>query len=373
MTLPRPAQTPAAVKPKPQKLIFANKGRGRASSGLHMVTFYRSLTAMLDAGLPLFAIFEFMAREGEEPELCEACGRIAQRLVGGETLHHAAHQEPQFFGPKAVRMMEAGYKGGTLAAILRRLAEDEERAWKLKAQLKSQLMYPLWISGFALLAVLLLPPLVLTDLLETVVQMTGEPPQLTRILLNFSAVLGSPWTLLGLELLAVVGIFLWRHPPFRRRLDEEEPRLWSVPALGTLWRDVVTVRFLRVFSMSYEAGMPATQCLQLGASASGSLRAHQAGQVMKRSLLEGATLAESLASGEFLPAITLEAIEAGEQVGEIPVMMNSAAKMIEAEVESRIEAVAKIAEPLILAVLGAFVGIFALGCLLPIIKLTETL
>lgn len=349
------------------------KVTNHASPGRHMVTFYRSLSTMLDAGVPLFAIFEFLSRDGEHPELCRACGRVARRLVDGQTLHHATSLEPHFFSPKATRMMEAGYLSGTLSPILKRLATDEERAWRLHHQVKSQLMYPLWIALFGMMAIILLPPLVLTDLLETVVKMTSEPPALTRFLLDFSAILGSSWFIGSLTLAILGGRFLWRTPKVQEWLSESEPLLWQIPALGPLWQDIVSLRFLRVFSMSYEAGMAATVCLKMSASASGSLRAHQAGRTMKKTLVGGATLKESLEAGEFLPPITLEAVEAGEQVGKVADMMDSAAEMLEAEVESRIHAVSKLVEPIVLTVLGIFVGVFAVGCLLPIINLTESL
>lgn len=345
----------------------------RAIPGRHLVTMHRSLSTMLDAGLPLYSIFTFLAEQGEHEPLCEACDRISGKLRDGSPLHHAVSLEPHCFSATAVRMLEAGYKGGSLATIVRRLATDQERNWRLRQQLQSQLAYPMWIAGLGLLAVLLLPPIVLADLLQTVVQLTQEPPALTRFLLDFSSILGSPWTLMLLVLLVVGGTLLWRHQGFRAWLDEREPLLWHIPAVGKLWQSVVALRFLRVFAMTYEAGMPATSSLKLASSATGSYRADRAGVSMKRALTEGGSLRESLAAGRILPQLTLEAVEAGEQVGKIPAMMESAANMLESEVESRVEAVSKLVEPLVLALLGGFVGVFALGCLLPIIKLTESL
>jgi type II secretory pathway component PulF len=344
-----------------------------AGSGRHTVTLYRSLSTMLEAGLPLYQAFDFFAEHGEHRGLSGACQRISLEIASGHPLHHAVAREPLYFSVKAVRMMEAGFKGGTLSPILRRLAEDEERTWMLTQRLKSQLTYPLCISGLALLAVVLLPPLALADLLNTVVQMTSEPPALTRALLAFSNGISSPWTIL--VVLGVVGglVYAWRNDDVRRWLDRHEYLIWEVPAFGKLWQDIVAVRFLNVFAMSYESGMPATQCLVISSASTGSVRAQKAGRVMRSCLVEGNSLRESLALGGFLPRLTLEAVEAGEQVGKVPDLMRRASLLLEAEVEGRIDAATKFIEPIILGILGLFVAIFALGCLLPIIKLSESI
>ncbi len=338
-----------------------------------MVTLYRSLSTMLDAGLPLFSIFELLAREGEDPGLTDACHRIAQRLVSGQSLHGAVSGEPNFFSPKSVKMMEAGFKGGTLAPVLRRLAEDEEDNWKLRQQIKSQLTYPVCIALAGVAAVILLPPLALADLLRTVVSMTEEPPALSLALLRLSELLGSPWLLLSLGLGTAGLVWLWRQDFLQAWLLKQEPLVWKIPAVGELWQDIIGLRFLSVFAMTYEAGLPATQCMVLASGATGSTAAQAAGPVMKKSLVDGGSLRESLASGQLLPRIVLEAVEAGEQVGKIPDMMRSAGRILQAEIESRIHAVTQFVEPLVLAFLGVCVGVFALGCLLPIIKLTEGL
>lgn len=342
-------------------------------SGRDRVSFYRSLAAMFEAGVPVFAIFEFLSREGESKALCEACRRMGQNLVTGMALNAAAMQEPDLFDIKAVRMLEVGYKGGQLEQILRQLAEDEEHAWGLRQSLKSQLTYPCGIAMMTMLAVLLMPPLVLTDLLEQVVALTSRPPMLTRWLLNLSAFLSSPWTLGAAAVLAFVMVGWFRSPKGRKMVDNAELTYWFIPGLGPLWRNLVGLRFLRVFSMVYQAGLPATAGLELAASATGSQMAYRVAPLMKRTLIDGGSLTDAFASGGFLPGLALEAVRAGESSGNVPVMLDNSAMILEAEVQSRVDAVAKLIEPLVLAVMGVIVGVFVLGCLLPIVELTATL
>lgn len=345
----------------------------RTVSAKDKATLFRALSAMFDSGVPLFATFEFLAREGENARVCEACRRIAQRLVAGHSLTAAVRDEPEVFDLKAVRMLEAGFKGGQLSQILTRLATDEEVAWKLTSSLKAQLTYPISVALFTLLAVIFLPPLVLADLLRQVVSLTSEPPALTRLLLKVSEALASPWT--WISLVAVIGgTMLWlRSPGGRRLLENLEPEMWSIPAVGELKRGIVGLRFLRVFTMTYQAGLPVLLGMELAATATGSVLAARKFPLMKQTLMEGGTLTEAFEASDFLPQIALEAISAGESSGQIPVLLESAANILETELATRIEAVAKLIEPLILAILGMVVGTFVLGCLLPIVELTAKL
>ena len=94
---------------------------------------------------------------------------------------------------------------------------------------------------------------------------------------------------------------------------------------------------------------------------------------MKDILVAGGTLRETFDAGGFLSPLALEAVEAGQQTGKVADLLTRCGEILKAELHSRIEAVAKLVEPAVLMILGTFVGVFALGCLLPIIKLVETL
>jgi type IV pilus assembly protein PilC len=328
---------------------------------------------MFDAGVPLFAVFEFLAREGESRQVAEACRRIAQRLVSGISLSAAAQEEPELFDQKSVRMLEVGYRGGQLSSILQQLAGDEEHAWRTLQHLRTQLTYPFGIALLTLLAVVLMPPLVLNDLLQQVVALTAQPPALTLLLLNISGVLASPWTWTTLVFLTLGGTLWLRSPRGQTVVDNLEVGLWFVPAVGPLWRNLVAMRFMRVFAMTYRAGLPALTGMELATAATGSRMAYTVYPLMKRTLLDGGTLKESFEAGGFLPTLALEAIAAGETAGKVPTMLESASKILESELQSRVDAVAKLVEPIVLAFLGCVVGVFVLGCLLPIVELTANL
>lgn len=334
---------------------------------------YRAVAVMMESGLQLFSCFEFLAEQAETPEVREACLRTAGELASGRSLSTVARSEPVLFSETSARMLEVGMRSGRLVTVLARLAEDEEQQWALRQRIWGKLFYPLTLALLALGAAVLLPPLALSSLLQEVVTLTDDPPRITLLLLDLSSAISSPVTLSAFAFFTLLAFYLLSDSRVRDRIKGWERYVWQLPWLGEVFQVAYSARFLQVFALTHEVGLPANQCLKLAAEATGSRVISERSELMVTALMEGETLSESIARGNFLPAIAYESVEAGEQVAKLSDMMRRAAEILLTDLDYRIDTALKLMEPALLAVLGLFVGVFALGCLLPILKLTETL
>ena len=334
---------------------------------------YKAMATMLDSGIGIVGVFEFLAEQAQSRGLSEACRRTAQNLAAGHPLHIIAQAERRLFTVSASKMLEVGLKTGKLVRIIERISEDENARWQMRQRLVSQLRYPVCLAFLALAAAVLVPPLVLAGILEEVVALSDEPPALTMALLKFSSFLSSP-VVWGIGLCCVgFLIFVLTRTGIKERLTWLEELAWRLPAIGSLLQVTSSIRFLQIFAMNYEVGLPAPMALRLAAQSSGSRFVAEKGEGMKERLIAGETLYAAIEQADFLPQLACEAVKVGDEIGRIPVMMRKAAEILSAELEYRIEAFLTVLEPLLLSVLGVGVGVFALGCLLPILKLAETL
>ena len=333
----------------------------------------RALAIMVESGVPIVGAFEFLSQQCTHPDFRVGFRRISQNLTNGFSVDEAAEKEPEIFSDLDVRMLQIGLRAGKLVAVLNRMADNEEQSWKTRQDLQTKLLYPLIMSMIALIVVILLPPLVFADLLENIIQVTGDPPAITKAIMNFSSFVSSP-IFLGLFVLLVGGLSytlstgqlsLWN--------PKTEDFFWSLPVSRDLMKSTISRRFLRSFALSYQVGLPATECIVLGSRSAGFYLADRAANSMKNSLINGDTLRESFARGGFLPQMALDAIDIGQQSGKVHDTLMSVVKLLESEFEYRVEKFLAVLEPFMLGALGAIVAFFALGCLLPIIKLTETL
>jgi general secretion pathway protein F len=84
---------------------------------------------------------------------------------------------------------------------------------------------------------------------------------------------------------------------------------------------------------------------------------------------EGAPLASALAGKKRFPGILSMFARLGEQTGQLPAMLERAAKQLSSEVQRRAMALATLLEPLLIVAMGVVVLLIVLAVLLPIIQL----
>src|SRR5438477_7336233 len=115
--------------------------------------FFRQFSVMIDAGLPLVQCLEILAANQENQSFQKTLTGVRTTVEGGATLANAMRQYPVVFDDLTTNMIEAGETGGILDIILQRLATYVEKAVRLKAAVKSALIYPIAVVSMAVLIV----------------------------------------------------------------------------------------------------------------------------------------------------------------------------------------------------------------------------
>ena len=121
-----------------------------------LAIFFRQFSVMIDSGLPLVQCLEILGANQENTTFQKTLADVRGRVEGGSTLANALREHPKVFDQLVVNMVEAGETGGILDTILQRLSVYVEKAVKLKAAVKSALIYPSSVMTIAVLVVVLL-------------------------------------------------------------------------------------------------------------------------------------------------------------------------------------------------------------------------
>lgn len=332
------------------------------------VVLYRCFATLFASGVHILACLTTLALQSETPALGAALTRVQQKVLQGSRLAQALQSESEIFGDFEVRCLAAGERGGFLHASLAALAEYFEEQQQLQQQLVRDLVYPLGVVACSLLMVATFPPF-LQRALGPMLDQVGQLPWLTRLLSTLSQGLGSPftWGLMVLFLGLVLG--LWS------RLAHEHRDRWllRLPLWGGLRLELLRLRFLQTLRLSLEAGLPLLEALQVAGAATASpafqARVREVGQRIR----EGETLAVSLGESELLSPWLSGFLEAGEQSGRLPVLLHRASHLLQQNWHSRVELALQLLQPMVLALLGGLVGLIALGALLPMGQLLESL
>src|SRR3954466_15072814 len=194
------------IKEKGKEFALPTFGSGKVAVK-DIAIFFRQFSVMIDAGLPLVQCLEILAANQENPAFQKTLTGVRVTVEGGATLANAMRQYPKIFDDLTTNMVEAGETGGILDVILQRLAAYVEKAVKLKAAVKSALIYPVSVISIAVLVVGALLKFVVPIFEKLFAGLGVDLPLPTRIVMGMSNFIGRFWWLaIAMGVGAVFGV-----------------------------------------------------------------------------------------------------------------------------------------------------------------------
>jgi type IV pilus assembly protein PilC len=335
--------------------------------------FFRSLGSMFEAGVPLNRALEQLAMQAENPQLQQAARAVARDISHGKSFSKAMQQTGCFTDVQQ-RLVAAGEVSGRLGHMIKKLADHEEERSTLQHKLTASLVTPLLVSGACLALVLVLPPLCLRGML-TMLRDTGvQLPWPTKILLSVSTLLSHPVFYLALVLLA--GLAGWG---FSRLWERREVRLavgrvlLALPAVGDMLRTVAVLKFSDTLASMLQSGIPLLQALRVAGEASGSEVLNQQLSATESAIREGESLSSALHAADFFPNGFVQALQAGEEAGQVGRMLVDVSRLYKLDLDSKMASFAAMLEPIVMLIVGVVVAFTCLAALMPMLKVVEGL
>ena len=330
----------------------------------------RQLAGLVSSGLPLERALASLSDEAEgEPER-NLVAALRGEVNGGSTFARALAQHPREFSSIYQAVIGAGEQSGNLGLVLERLADDLEEQQALKSKLIGAALYPAIVSLVAVVIVIFLVTYVVPQVAHVFAGSKRALPLLTVLMISMSSFVRSyGWLMLFAIVLGAIGArFALARPLFREKFDAA----WlNLPILGKLARSYNTARFANTLAMLTSAGVPILKALQAAAEtlSNQAMRADALDALVL--VREGAPLASALAQKKRFPGLLAMFARLGEQTGQLPLMLQRAAKQLSTEVARRAMALATLLEPLLIVAMGVVVMLIVLAVLMPIIQLNQ--
>ena len=343
---------------------------GRVFNATGLAVWTRQLAGLVGSGLPLERALTALSDEAEDAKQRELVAHLRSEVNSGSPFAQALGSAPREFDDVYRGVVAAGEQSGALGLVLERLADDLEARQELKGRLVSATLYPAIVSVIAFVIVIFLVTYVVPQVATVFTSSKRALPILTIAMMTVSSFLRSwGWLLIlaaaaGSALLA----FSLRNEAFRQRFDAG---FLELPLIGKLARGYNAARFAGTLAMLAAAGVPILKALQAAAEtlSNRAMRADAMDALVQ--VREGAPLASALAGKKRFPGILAMFARLGEQTGQLPVMLERAAKQLSAEVQRRALQMATILEPLLIVGMGGVVMMIVLAVLLPIIQLNS--
>ena len=356
-------------------------GSGKAGAAVkqkELMVFTRQLATLIDAGLPLLQSLNVLQKQEPNPNLRATIAAIADSVQGGSTFSEALSAYPKLFNRLFVNMVKAGEIGGVLEVVLRRLAEYQEKANKLRSKVVSAMVYPSIILIIAVGILVFLMLVIVPQFKEMFEGQGQELPALSEFVFNFSDIcmnctvpyIPNAVFVLILVAAAITGLAAWKRTPAGGRAMDNF--LLRVPKLGHLNRVSAVARFSRTFGTLVSSGVPILQALMITRDTAGNVVVADAVNKIHDSVREGETIVTPMSSASnIFPPMMISMVDVGEETGQLPDMLMKVAEVYDEEVDNSVTALTAMLEPLMIVFLAVVVGSIVMAMFMPMMEIIK--
>ena len=335
-----------------------------------IVTFTRLFATMIDAGLPIVQCLDILCNQTDNKAFAVVLRDVKANVEQGATFSDSLRRHPRIFDALYVNLVQAGEVGGILDTILNRLAVYNEKAIKLRRQVKGAMVYPS--------AVVIIFSGVLSILLGWVIPSfktifkdlgaSDELPWLTGVVITVSEVFIGylPVVLLVIAGLVVAFLQTYKRPAGKRFFHK---LMLRSPIIGNVLRKVAVARFTRTLGTLLASGVPILDALEIVAKTSGNMVIEEAIMYARGKISEGKNMASPLLETNVFPPMVVQMVGVGEQTGALDAMLGKIADFYEEEVDVAVAALTSLIEPIMMVGIGGTVGVVLIAMYLPIFSI----
>jgi len=335
-----------------------------------LVVFSRQLATMVDAGIPLVGALDILGEQMENKTFGAVILTVRNDVETGSSLSDALGKHKKIFSALFVNMVKAGESSGMLDDILDRLAEYLEKTSSLQKKVHSAMVYPMVVSGMAMLITIVLLWKVV-PVFKTIFEGFGAKlPTPTMVLITISEFLQKYLIMIAIAL-TVLGFLFKRYIETEKGRTKIDGILLNMPIFGILFRKVAISKFTRTLSTLIKSGVPILSALEIVGKTSGNKVVEKAIDGVRSSVREGESIAEPLAKSKIFPSMVTRMVSVGEQSGELEKMLSKIADFYDEQVDTAVSGLTSMIEPLIIAFLGIVIGSIVICMFLPIFKITS--
>ncbi len=361
------------IDPAKPRIERAKRGaRGRSVPTKNLAIFTRQFSVMIDAGLPLVQCLDILGKQEEHKSFAETILKTREEVEGGASLADAMRKFPRAFDALYTNMVAAGEAGGILDTILKRLATYIEKNVKLKAQVKSAMIYPVAVMVIAAVVVAVILWKVIPTFAALFAGLGAQLPLPTRIVIWMSNSLIAYAPIVIAALVGLSFAFRQYYATYRGRRVVDGLAL-RLPILGVILRKVAVARFCRTLSTLLSSGVPILDGLDITAKTAGNAIIEDAIVKTRESIERGETVSAPLAATKVFPPMVTQMINVGETTGALDMMLSKIADFYEDEVDTAVAGLLTLLEPVMIAFLGVVVGGIVIAMYMPIFDLISKL
>lgn len=352
------------------KLFKRNRVKGQ-----ELVLFTRQLSTMISAGVPLMRALTTLSKQIKSEYFSGVITQVSNDVGAGTALGNAFAKHPKVFNDVYVNMVRAGESGGILDEILQRLAVQQEKNDSMRKKIKSAMTYPMVLVGITVIAFFGLMIFVIPRIGDIIKDLGGadaELPGITRFMLGISDFTLHYWYIMIAVIIGLI-ILLNRYLATKAGKRLIHGLVLRIPVIKNVIVKVVIARFSRTFASLNAAGVGVLEALHVTGAALGNVIFQEMLEKAAEDVKNGKQLSASLSAQPLFPLIVPQMLAVGEETGMTDKVLVKVADFYEEEVDTMIASLSSIIEPIMIAIIGAAVGLIAASVMIPIASLSQNI
>lgn len=333
----------------------------------------KNLSAMLSSGLPISRALSVIERQSTNKRLKAVAIGLSEAIKKGSSFHEALALYPNVFPAIFIAMAQAGEESGSLADALTVVALQMERSEELVRKIKGAMIYPSIVIVAVLIVGVLMLIYVVPTLTNTFTSLGVKVPLATQIIVALSDFMVAHMMVvfIGLVALIVGGIVFVKSKIGGSLILAAALHL---PVISELVRETYTARASRTLSSLLSSGVPVLDALSITKEVVHAKKYADVIEEAEIRVKKGEPLSSSFAEhANLYPVLMGEMLLVGEETGQVGQMLKQVAEFYETDVAEKTKDLSAIIEPVLMLIIGAGVGVFAVAIIAPIYQLSSAI
>lgn len=333
-----------------------------------LILFTRQMTMLLESGTPVVPALEAVAQQTARPVMRQVLHRLRQRVEEGERLSEALQAERRHFDPVFRSMIAAGEATAALPQVFARLCALAQQQQQTRKMIVGALLYPTLLSLLLVGVVAVLLFFVVPRFTQLFAGLRSPLPATTALLFDASHWLMRAWPyLLGAVAVAGVGLGVGlRLPAARARVDEVLLRL---PVVGRLLTRLIFARVVRVWAAMLRCHVPLLETIRQSKESTTNRVILRLLDEVEEAVAGGGRVGQATAATGLADPVIVSALRTGEDNGRLAEAIDFVSEWLDEDNRQLVQQVTRLAEPLLLVVMGLVVGFIAMALFVPLFDL----
>jgi len=335
-----------------------------------IILFTKQFRTMLRTGIPIMKTLNILGDQAKNPSLKQAMAQMEKEVQEGATMTSVFKRQSHIFSPLYCGLINAGEISGTMTEVLDRVTFILEHEYKVKRDIKSALAYPKMVVITLFGAFFFLLNFVIPKFVSIFTKVGIALPMPTKVCLLMYQGMQSYWPLmLGVVIAGVTGVKLFIKT--EQGAISFDRLMIGLPIVGPLFIKSAMSRFASILAILLSSGVSVLASFEILSATIGNAAIAKEFDSLAEKMREGHGISNPLRNSQFFPPMVVNMIAIGEESGSLDEMLRQVASHYDEEVEYAVAGLSEAIGPILIVVLTAVVGFFALAIFMPMWDLTK--